>query len=114
MALPFLLLSFLLCDPADLQEYQLKELAYAIFLSSTASSASPGLLADLRASLELNEARAAELQRIIELVGRQGVTSLASLEMHVKLLLVRQAGRAGWIGRLGCWAGLAGLRVKLR
>ncbi|EFN53089.1 hypothetical protein CHLNCDRAFT_137406 [Chlorella variabilis] len=71
-----------------LQEYQLKELAYAIFLSCASAQASPGLLADLRASLELNETRAAELQRITTLVGQHGITSLASLEMHIRLLQI--------------------------
>ena len=78
---------------AGMQEHQLKELAYAIFLSCAGSQASPGLLASLRAQLELNEGRAAELQRITTLVGQQGVTSLASLQMHIKLLQVGvQAG----------------------
>lgn len=74
---------------AGLAEHQLKELAYAIFLSCGGAAASRGLLADLRACLELNETRAAELARITELVGSQGVTSLATLEMHVRLLQVR-------------------------
>lgn len=67
-------------------EHQLKELAYAIFLSCCGGRASRGLLADLRASLELSEARAEELARILALVGRHGVTSLGTLEAHVKLL----------------------------
>ena len=76
-----------------MQEHQLKELAYAIFLSCAGSQTSPGLLASLRAQLDLNEGRAAELQRITTLVGQQGVTSLASLQMHIKLLQVSvQAG----------------------
>ena len=86
------------CPPpaAGLQEYQLKELAYAIFLSCCGAQASPALLGTLRASLELSEARAAELQRITTLVGRQGVTSLATLEMHVKLLQVGRQRRWRW------------------
>ncbi|KAL4437302.1 hypothetical protein ABPG75_004441 [Micractinium tetrahymenae] len=71
-----------------LAEYQLKELAYAIFLSCCGGRASRGLLADLRASLELSEARAEELARILGLVGLHGVTSLATLEAHVKLLQI--------------------------
>ncbi|KAL4439477.1 hypothetical protein ABPG77_008806 [Micractinium sp. CCAP 211/92] len=69
-------------------EHQLKELAYAIFLSCCGGRASRGLLADLRASLELSEARAEELARILALVGRHGVTSLGTLEAHVKLLQI--------------------------
>lgn len=47
---------------AGLAEHQLKELAYAVFLPCCGPKASPGLLACLRAALELSEARAAELQ----------------------------------------------------
>lgn len=53
------------CRPtrtAGLAEHQLKELAYGIFLSCCGGTASAGLLASLRAALELNETRAAELQ----------------------------------------------------
>ena len=46
---------------AGLAEFQLKELAYAIFLSCAGAKASHGLLASLRASLELSEMRAGEL-----------------------------------------------------
>ena len=96
-----------------LQEYQLKELAYAIFLSCASAQASPGLLADLRASLELNETRAAELQRITTLVGQHGITSLASLEMHIRLLQVCGGGGGGGLRSWGAWVGGSGGRVRL-
>jgi hypothetical protein len=69
-----------------LREHQLKELAYAVFLSCCGKTASRGLLASLRASLELPEARAGELARITELASKAGVASLASLDAHIKLL----------------------------
>ncbi|PSC73790.1 hypothetical protein C2E20_3044 [Micractinium conductrix] len=71
-----------------LAEFQLKELAYAIFLSCAGAKASHGLLASLRASLELSEMRAGELARTTKLVGQHGVESLATLEAHVKLLQI--------------------------
>lgn len=89
LALPPLPLDAPLPGP-ELEEYQMKELAYAIFLARCSTSASAGLTQTLRAQLEINETRATELQRITTLVAAQGVSSLASLEMHIRLLqLVR-------------------------
>lgn len=41
------------------------------------------------AAAQISETRAGELQRIVTIVGQHGITSLATLEMHVKLLQVR-------------------------
>lgn len=62
-----------------------------MFLSCAGGTASPGLLASLRAALEVNEARAGELARITALAAHTGVPSLASLDAHVKLLQVMGA-----------------------
>eukprot|EP00887_Chlorella_sp_A99_P004701 scaffold4.g4701.t1 len=72
----------------ELEEYQMQELAYSIFLGCAGARASEGLLQTLRSQLEINETRAGELLRIVQLVGRHGITSLATLEMHVRLLQI--------------------------
>lgn len=96
---------------AGLAEHQLKELAFTVFLSCCGGRASRGLLADLRASLELSEARAEELARILELVTRHGVSTLATLEAHVKLLQVGAPLRALRCGRHGSAVSWRGRRT---
>lgn len=71
-----------------LDEVQLKELAYTIFVGCCAASASPNVMHGIRAQMEVTEARSAELQRVFALARQQGVTSLTNLEMHAKLLQV--------------------------
>lgn len=71
-----------------LEDHQLKEMAYTVFLGCARVTVPPALAAVMRAQLEISEQRAAELARIVALVAQQGITSLATLEMHVKLLQV--------------------------
>ena len=78
-----------------MEDHQLKEMAYTVFLGCARVTVPPALAAVMRAQLEISEQRAAELARIVALVAQQGITSLATLEMHVKLLQARGVAGSG-------------------
>jgi len=74
-----------------LAEDELCEIAYAVFIAACSNSVqqlSPNLHQCLRAQLALTEVHADEIIRTVSVASNQGVTSLALLDAHVRLLQV--------------------------
>jgi hypothetical protein len=74
-----------------LTEDELGEIAYAVFIAACSNSVqqlSPNLHQCLRAQLALTEVHADEIIRTVSVANNQGVTSLALLDAHVRLLQV--------------------------
>ncbi|KAK9829741.1 hypothetical protein WJX72_007612 [[Myrmecia] bisecta] len=73
-----------------LEEHQLKELAYTVFVGCCSQSGDADLLKVMQGQLEMNDSRAAEVQRILATAaswdGAAPASAVATLEMHVKLL----------------------------